>query len=252
MKKENNALIISIIIGAIIIAGSLVYFGNQIAKSKSQADIEAGIEAYLVKQQEEAAKARAEANKPKFVEGDFTDDDPVLGDKNAPITLIEWSDYECPFCKRHFMQTLPLLKEKYIDTGKLKLVFRDFPLSFHDPLATQQAMAAECVREQSNDETYFAYHDLIFQTTKSNGQGMKKEQLYDLAEDVGVDKAEFADCLDSGKYKNEVLKDISDGQSVGINGTPGFILNGRLISGAVPFAEFEAIIEKALADMDNN
>ena len=251
MKKENN-LLSAIIIGAIIIAGSLIYLGSQITKSKTPVDIEAGIEAYIAKQQEEAVKAQADANKPKFIEGDFTDDDPVLGDKNAPITLIEWSDYECPFCKRHFTQTLPLLKEKYIDTGKLKLVFRDFPLQFHDPLATQQAMAAECVREQSNDEVYFAYHDLIFQTTKSNGQGMKKEQLYGLAEDVGVDKAKFTNCLDSEKYKNEVLKDISDGQSIGINGTPGFLLNGQLISGALPFAEFEKIIEKALADVANN
>ena len=79
------------------------------------------------------------------------DDDPVLGDKNAPVTIVEFSDYECPFCKRHFDQTLPELIKNYIDTGKVKLVYRDFPLSFHDPMATKEAVAANCAREQGGD-----------------------------------------------------------------------------------------------------
>ena len=84
----------------------------------------------------------------------LVDDDPVLGDKNAPVTMIEFSDYECPFCKRHFDQTLPQLVEKYVDTGKVKIVFRDFPLSFHDPMATKEAVAANCAREQGGDKKF--------------------------------------------------------------------------------------------------
>lgn len=252
-KQQNSGLIFAMIFSATLITGGLVFFGLQLRNNPgaTNADvtneqIEAGIEAYIAKQEAEAAKVRAEASKPKFVEGDFADDDPVLGDKNAPVTMIEFSDYECPFCKRHFTQTLPLLKEKYIDTGKLKLVFRDFPLGFHNPLATEQAMAAECVREQKGDETYFAYHDLLFETTNSNGRGMTKEQLYDLAEQVGANRASFTECLDNERYKDEIAKDLADGQSAGITGTPGFLINGQLVSGAQPYAVFESIIEAEL------
>ena len=247
MKEQK--LILAIFVAAVLIAGSLVFLGTQLGKGGSgniQADIEKGIETYIQKQQEETRKAQAEANKPKVVEGDFTDDDAVLGNKNAPVTLIEFSDYECPFCKRHFTQTLPQIKKKYIDTGKVKMVFRDFPLGFHDPLATQEAMAAECVREQSDNETYFTYHDLIFENTTSNGRGMQKSQLYDLAEQVGVDRDKFSECLDSEKYKDEIKKDIADGQKAGVTGTPAFLINGQFISGAQPFSVFEQVIEEEL------
>lgn len=102
----------------------------------------------------------------------FADDDPVLGNPNAPLTLVEFSDYECPFCKRYFDQTYPQVKKEYIDTGKLKLVFRDLALSFHDPAATFEANAANCAKELGGDKAYFEYHDLLFKNTKSNGQGI--------------------------------------------------------------------------------
>ena len=90
------------------------------------------------------------------------EDDPVLGDTNAPITIIEFSDYECPFCKRHFDQTLPQLISQYVNSGKVKIVFRDFPLSFHDPMATKEAVAANCAKDQGGDKKYFEFHDEIF------------------------------------------------------------------------------------------
>lgn len=246
MKNNNRTLIITILAAAILVSSSMVFLGTQISQGGSQTDIEAGIEAYIEKQQEEAAKAQAEANKPKFVEGDFTDDDPFLGDEDAPVTMIEWSDFECPFCKRFYSNTMDQIKENYIDTGKVKLVYRDFPLPFHDPLATQEAYAANCAREQGDDETYFAYHDLIFDTTRGNGKGLELSQLYDMSEQLGLDKAKFTECVESEKYKDEVAKDIADGRSAGINGTPGFLVNGQLVSGAQPFAAFEQIIEEAL------
>ncbi len=254
-NQNNNTLAIAITFAAVVIAGALVFFAMQMRNSSGventngqdlSQQIEEGIQSYIQKQEEEAKQAQIEANKPKFVEGDFTDDDAILGDPDAPVTMVEFSDYECPFCKRHATQTLPLIQEKYIETGQLKMVFRDFPLGFHDPLATEQAMAAECVREQTDDETYFAYHDLIFETTNSNGRGMEKDQLYELADQVGVDKAEFTECLDSEKYKDEVAKDLADGQSAGVSGTPGFLINGQLVSGAQPFSVFEQIIEAEL------
>jgi protein-disulfide isomerase len=181
------------------------------------------------------------------------DDDPVLGQANAPVTIVEFSDYECPFCKRHFEQTYSQLKTNYIDTGKVKLVFRDLPLSFHDPLATKQAIAANCAREQGNDETYFKMHDEIFKTTSSNGSGMTMDQLYGLAGTVGIDQAAFKSCIDADKYKEEVTKDLADANSAGASGTPSFVIgpsgdqvSGALIVGAQPYASFQAEIDKLL------
>ncbi len=182
------------------------------------------------------------------------DDDPVMGDKNAPVTLVEFSDYECPFCKRHFDQTLPQLKKDYIDTGKVKVVYRDFPLSFHDPMATTEAIAANCAREQGGDTAYFKFHDEIFKRTTSNGNGLNKDKLYQIATDNALNEANFKSCLDSEKYKDEVTKDIADGSKFGVSGTPGFFIgksadkeiSGTPLVGAQPYAAFKTIIDQQL------
>lgn len=101
------------------------------------------------------------------------DNDPILGNKNAPVTLVEFSDYECPFCKRHFTQTLSNIKKDYIDTGKVRLVYRDFiAVPSHNPAAEEEAIAANCAREQGGDEVYFKFHDEVFKRTKANGEGI--------------------------------------------------------------------------------
>lgn len=181
------------------------------------------------------------------------DDDPVLGNPDAPVTIVEFSDYECPFCKRHFEQTYGQLKTNYIETGKVKLVFRDLPLSFHDPLATKEAIAANCAREQGNDQTYFKMHEALFQTTTSNGSGMTMDQLYGLAGKVGIDQTAFKTCIDADKYKDEVAKDLADAGAAGATGTPSFVIgksgkevSGKLIVGAQPYAAFQAEIDALL------
>ena len=166
------------------------------------------------------------------------DDDAIEGDPDAPVTIIEWSDYECPFCARFYSQTLNQIRTQYIETGKAKLVFRDFPLSFHQQ-AQKAAEAAECAGEQ---DKYFEMHDLLFEQGVSGGVASFKSY----ASQIGLDTAEFNSCLDSGKMANEVRKDFADGQQAGISGTPGFIVNGKLISGAQPFAAFAQIIEAEL------
>lgn len=183
------------------------------------------------------------------------DDDPVLGDQNAPVTLIEFSDYECPFCKRHFTQVYPEIKKNYIDTGKVKLVYRDLPLSFHDPMATTEAVAANCVREQGGDTAYFKMHDVMFEKTTSNGNGLTKDNLYSFVTDLGFNLDNFKTCLESGKYSEEIKKDIADGSSVGATGTPTFfvgkstpdgVIEGAIIVGAYPYSEFQTQIDKLL------
>ncbi|MBI2621193.1 MAG: DsbA family protein [Candidatus Levybacteria bacterium] len=179
------------------------------------------------------------------------DDDPVMGDKNAPITMIEFVDYECPFCKRFFDETLPQIKSEYIDTGKVKLVIRDLPLDFHQN-AHKESQAAECAREQGGDTAYFKYHDEIFKRTTSNGTGLALDQLSVIANDLGLNGSALQSCLDSEKYKEEVDKDLADASAYGANGTPTFFIGksnsqgkfqGTILVGAQPFESFKAALD---------
>ena len=167
------------------------------------------------------------------------DDDAVKGDADAPVTIIEWSDFECPFCARFYSQTYGQIVEKYIETGKVKLIFRDFPLGFHAN-AQKAAEAAECAGEQGK---FYEMHDLLFEEGVTGGV----ESFKKMASELKLDTNDFDECLDSGAMASEVQKDMADGQAAGISGTPGFIINGRLVSGAQPFSAFEQIIEEELA-----
>lgn len=183
------------------------------------------------------------------------DDDPVLGDENAKVTIIDFSDYECPFCKRYFDETFAQIKKDYIDTGKVKYVYRDLPLSFHDPMATLEAVAANCARLQGDDVTYFSYHDEIFKRTKSNGNGLSKEDLSTIATDLALNVDAFNTCIADEKNKDEVKKDIVDAGKVGASGTPSFFIGkstsdgtitGTPLIGAQPYSEFKKIIDQEL------
>jgi len=173
------------------------------------------------------------------------DDDPFLGDENAPVKLIEFSDYQCPFCGRFYSQTLPQLKSEYFDTGKVQFVYRDFPLDSIHPFATPAAEAAECVRDAAggSNEAYFEYHDKIF----NNVQSLSDASLKQWAQELGYD---IDSCLSSGKFKAEVRKDLADAQAAGGRGTPYFVIvdkNGKGIplSGAQPFSAFDAALKAA-------
>ncbi len=121
----------------------------------------------------ETDASKEELKKDFIIADTSVDDDPVEGDVKAAVTMIEFSDYECPFCKRHFTQTLPSLRKDYIDSGKVKLIFRDFiAVPSHNPWATTEAKAANCAREQGGDEAYFRFHDEVFSKTKANGEGL--------------------------------------------------------------------------------
>ncbi|MEP7167432.1 MAG: DsbA family protein [Candidatus Woesebacteria bacterium] len=183
------------------------------------------------------------------------DDDAVLGDKNAKVTLIDFSDYECPFCKRHFTDTYPQLKKDFIDTGKVKMVYRDLPLSFHQN-APKEAQAAECARKQGGDSVYYKYHDQIFTKTTSNGTGLALDQLPVIAKDIGLNVTKFQTCLDSGETKAEVDKDLADAAKYGASGTPTFFIGkststGEIdavkLVGAQPYAAFKTIIDQELS-----
>ncbi|MCK5601671.1 DsbA family protein [Candidatus Pacearchaeota archaeon] len=246
MKKDSQhkltifALILSL--AALLLSGvSLSKAGSGSLDDEGfMAKVEKGIEDYIEKQRNE----QAAANQPGSGEAIevSVDDDAMKGDKNAPVTIVEYSDFECPFCARFYENTYPELVSEYIDKGKVKLVFRDFPLGFHKN-AKPAAIAAECAREQDGDKGYYKYHDTIFE----NQSQLSVDSLKKWAVDLGLDAGQFNECLDSEKYGEEVDKDFSDGQSYGVSGTPAFFINGRLISGAHPFSVFKTIIDEELA-----
>lgn len=179
------------------------------------------------------------------------DDDPIRGDPDAPITIIEFSDFQCPFCARFHEQTLPSLLEEYIDEGKVNFVYRDFPIQSIHPNALPAAVAAECADDQGK---YWEYHDILFEKQSSwarldSNSAISTFSQY--ATDIGLEKEQFDSCLGSGKHLEEVQGDLRDGRDYEITGTPGFFIGNEEIgfvklNGAQPFESFKRIIDAQL------
>ncbi|HLD70520.1 MAG TPA: DsbA family protein [Negativicutes bacterium] len=241
MQNQSSDMVkwvsLSIVAGAVIISGAIIYSGSKPSAGP-------------------ALNNNNPTPQPGVPVTVSMDDDAVLGNANASVTLIEFSDYECPFCKRHFTDVYPQIKKDYIDTGKVKMVFRDFiAVPSHNPLATTQAEAAQCAKDQGGDSAYFAFHDQIFAKTTSNGNGMPVSELSNIARAVGLNVGTFDQCVSSRKFKAEVEKDQADGAAAGITGTPSFVVGkssadgkvtGKIIVGAQPYSAFQAAIEEAL------
>lgn len=171
---------------------------------------------------------------------------PLLGDDSAKVTVVEFSDFQCPFCKKYVDETMSQLKEKYIDTGKIKFAFRHSPLTMLHPNATKAGEASECANEQGN---FWGYHDELFNTqdTWSPKTGDSVTTAFvEIAGDTGLDTTQFQSCLESGKYADTVAADLKDAQSAQVDGTPTFFINGNRLIGAVPFTELAAAIDKEL------
>jgi protein-disulfide isomerase len=163
--------------------------------------------------------------------------DPAIGPADAPVTIVEFSDFQCPYCKTFRDQTLDALLERYGD--QVRFVFRDFPLSQLHPFAQKAAEASECANEQGH---YWEMHDLLF----ANSPNLSEDALKGFAEQLGLDMEQFNECLDSGRYADEVTADLQEGMSYGVTGTPTFFINGIRLVGAQPLANFQAIIDQEL------
>mgnify|MGYP003441732062 len=182
------------------------------------------------------------------------DDDPVMGDKKkAKVAIIEFSDLECPFCKRFHQETHKQLVKEYVETGKAVIVARDFPLSFHDPKATEEAAVAECVRDQKGDAAYFSFTEAVYAATQTNGKGLPQGKMMELLKAASVDTAKVLACSEEESTKEEIAKDIADGTKAGITGTPSFVIGtlaedgtvtGEVVVGALPFSGFQEAINK--------
>jgi protein-disulfide isomerase len=162
---------------------------------------------------------------------------PFKGPAKATVTIVEFSDFHCPFCRR-VIPTLAQLESKYGE--KIKLVFRDFPIENLHPGATKAHEAARCANEQGK---FWTYHDKLFAAPPKSSPEIFKA----LAKEVGLDVASFENCFDGGKYQTDIKKDIEEGNRVGVTGTPAFFINGRLVSGAQPLEAFSRIIDDELA-----
>lgn len=173
------------------------------------------------------------------------DDDPVLGDSSAPITLIEFTDYQCPFCSRHFSQTYPQIKSEYVDTGLVKMVVRDFPLSFHAN-AQKASEASECAEDQ---DQFWQMHDKLFSGQQEWSNLADPLPVFSrYAGELGMDTDTFETCVSDGTHAQEVRDDMAAGSASGIDGTPGFWILGpdgqsQKISGAYPFESFKAAFD---------
>ena len=171
------------------------------------------------------------------------DDDPVLGSPDAPVTLIEYSEYLCPYCQRFVLETLPLIEEQYIDTGKVKLIFRDFPV--HGQPAVAMALVAECAADQGK---FWEMHYILWERTDEWSQSEDLlATIQGYADELGLDQDEYMSCLEQGAPIDKIREDYELGAQDGVNATPTFFINGIEIRGAQPFEEFQRVIEAELA-----
>jgi len=179
------------------------------------------------------------------------DDDPVKGNPNAPVTIVEYSDFQCPFCLRFFQQTLPLIEKNYIDTGKIKFVYKDLPLDSLHPNARAAHIAAECADEQGK---FWKYHDVLFKKQpqwSSLASSELQNKFTEFATDMGLKAAKFKSCMQSPNIADEVNKDTLEAASYGATGTPTFFIGNEedgfvKLVGAQPYQTFQAVIDSRL------
>ena len=163
-------------------------------------------------------------------------DDPSRGSADAPVTIVAFSDFQCPFCQR-VAPTLKRVRDAYGD--RVRIVWKDFPLTSIHPQAFKAAEAAQCAREQGK---FWEYHDRLF----GNQQALQVESLKKYAADAGLDAAKFGSCLDTARYAERVQAQMGVGAALGVNSTPAVFINGRLLAGAQPYETFVAVIDEEL------
>lgn len=166
----------------------------------------------------------------------LADDDPSLGPVDAPVTMVEFSDFNCQFCTRYATQTLQQIIDHYGD--QLRIVYRDYPV-IGGEVSRVAAMAGNCANEQGK---FWEYHRLLF----SNIEARDRDAYVRFAGELGLDGEAFAECFDTQRYASEVNLDYIDGQILGIRGTPGFYINGTYVSGALPYNYFLDVIDREM------
>ena len=259
-EYAKKSTISALVIGLVIAVGAAAFFAGAYITDMdkqdqiTQQDIDdavAKLELKVLQQQLAENQQIQQQQQQQQIVKISADDDPVIGDPNAPITIIEFSDFECPFCERFSEQTLPLIQEEYIDKGLVKLVYRDFPLQNIHPNAVITALAAECADDQG---AFKGMHDILFanrnEWSRADSQSIVGI-LVNYANAIEIDTDEFESCVVMGTHIDDIRKDIEDGRAYGITGTPGFYVGNDdigyvQITGAQPFESFKRVIDAQL------
>jgi protein-disulfide isomerase len=216
--QQNLAVPIAIVIAGILIAGAVVLTNKQSAPTQAQP---------TAAQQQAQQPAQKEVPKETYA---LAKDDHILGNPEAPVRIIEYSDFQCPFCKR-FHPTMKQIMDEYGKTGEVALVYRHFPLSFH-PNAMPAAIASECVAKLGGNDKFWNFHDQLF----ANQDKLSSDLYLSLAKQLGVNENEFKSCLTDPAIAARVNQDEAEGGSAGVEGTPATFINGKnLDGGAIPY-----------------
>ena len=174
----------------------------------------------------------------------LTSSEKIIGNKDAKVTIYEYSDFQCPFCEQFYKETLPELKKEYIDTGKVKIVYKDFPIQSH-PEALPASLAANCANEQGK---FHEMHDLLF--SKQDDWSLQAEHMEvfkAFAKELNLNQTQFNDCLSTRKYQELINSERQEGINLGIKATPSFIIGNQKIIGAENFSKFKSVIDAELA-----
>jgi len=226
-------------IAAFLVGGVVGYFAFSYAFNQGSNGSLAAIQAAIAQQGGTGGGAQP-PEPPARIDNVSVDDDPSVGPKDAPVKIVEFSDFQCPYCERFEQQTFQPLLDKYGD--KIQFVYRDFPLSSIHPDAEKAAEAAECADEQGK---FWDLHNAMFQNQTVTGVGV--DAISTMAEEIkGLDVDKFNECISSGKMADEVSKDLQDGTAYGVSGTPTFFINGVRLVGAQPLAAFTTVIDQEL------
>ncbi len=221
---------LSIIIASLIVGGAIVY--SKSPQSTVGLSQKSAITQVTSPEKEEGAKA----------EFTITGEEHIRGNPEAPVTIVEFSDFQCPFCQR-FHSTVQQIIEDY--PNQVRWVYKHFPLDSIHSQARPAAEAAECVFEQKGNNGFWQFTDALFKNQSRLGGDLYKE----LAQSLGVSINEFESCISSGRYKDHVEADYQEGIKAGVRGTPGSFVNGESVSGAVPYETLKTAIEKALSNL---
>ena len=225
---------IAVVIAGVLIAGAVIYSGGKTGSSNT-----------AVAPQQPVAQQTGDLEQMKPI----SKDDHIRGNPDAPVKIVEYSDPECPFCKR-FHDTMKQVMDEYGKTGKVAWVYRNFPLDQLHSKARNEAVAIECAGDQGGNDKFWAYADRLYEVTPSNN-GLDPAELPKIAQYVGLDVGKFNTCLTSGKFTKHIEEDVQNATATGGNGTPWSIVVGAKnkkypLSGAQPYASVKQLIDLAL------
>lgn len=231
-KFAPYALPVSIIIAGALIA-SAIYFGGgvQLVPKKQAGGIP--------QPSTSPSQLPPSGTPPSGTPPEVTNEDHIRGNKDAPVTIVEFSDLQCPFCRR-FHPTMQQILQNY--PNQVRWVYKHFPLDAIHSEARPAAEASECVWEQKGEDGFWQFVDGVFENQDRIGSALYRE----LAQQTGVNTAQFEQCVSSRKYQQKVEDQYQQGVAAGVQGTPGSFVNGEEVSGAVPYTQLESVVKRAL------